>query len=184
MEQKNDKELAYEVIGYMSVYRRPEVLRLLAKNGVALQPNMTSDEVLTAVFTALPRSKAFRQDLYKLASEQKDMFSNYVDERFMNQTGTEEDKKKKKSEFFEKAVDTGFQALNTYLTAQANKGSEKRAIEYSIAQSKQSYAKAEEEQARKLALQERNKWLVPLAVIVGLGIVGVGAYYLLKKKGK
>ena len=185
--EANNKELAYEVVGYLSAFRRQDVLRLLAKNGVVLQPNMTSDEVLTAVYTAMPRSKAFRQDLYNLAVQQRDVFTNYVEGDFMNQSGKEkkeltEEEKKKKAELWDKLLNTGFTAVNTFLTAQANKGSEKRAIEYSVAQTQASYAKTQEEEARKQALAERNKWLVPLAVIVGLGIVGVGAYYLLRKK--
>ncbi len=74
-------------------------------------------------------------------------------------------------------LDTGVGALSNKLTSKADQASLQQGIQYQVAQTQAAA------QQQKLA-EERNKWIIPVIVVTGLVIIGVTAYFVIKKTKK
>jgi len=86
-------------------------------------------------------------------------------------------------------VKTGISVAATKLTANATKQSEQRAIDFEIAQAQAAALQTQQISAAKNAgfnpdgtPIKKNKWIMPVVIILVVTLIGFGAYYMIKKK--
>jgi len=85
------------------------------------------------------------------------------------------------SENISKIVGTGIGVLGTKLQNNANKSSEQRAIDYQVAVAQAEAAKIAAAAAVPPA-KEKPKWVLPVAIVGGLLVIGTIVYFVARKK--
>ena len=137
-------------------------------------------------------------------------FSNYVDESFAN-VSTLDDANKSTStrkstskynpqtgeggtmvgnalrsiftpENINALVGIGMGYASTKLQNKANKEGNQQAIDYKVAEANSALAEAERQKQMGLASQGKNKWILPVAIIGGVLIVGTVIFFAVRKK--
>jgi hypothetical protein len=92
------------------------------------------------------------------------------------------------SENISKIVGTGIGVLGTKLQNNANKSSDQRATDYQVAVAQAEAAKLAAQEAEKAKIEAANakkpaaKWVLPVAIIGGLLVVGTIVYFAMRKK--
>jgi len=192
MDYNQAQDAISKAVGIMSLDDRSSLISLLQKSGSFVASDSTQEELLDAAFKAIKNSPRFRNDLqaYLAAAVQNEAnYGNFTDDSAFS--NVVEPKKQTKvgsflssvftSENISKIVGTGIGVLGTKLQSNANKSSEQRAIDYQVAVAQAEAAKIAAAAAVPPA-KEKPKWVLPVAIIGGLLVVGAIVYFVAKKK--
>jgi hypothetical protein len=193
MDYNQAQDAISTAVGIMSLEDRDSLISLLQKNGSFVASDSTQEELLSAAFKAIKNSPRFRNDLQAYltsAVENEADYGNFSDDSaYSNETGTP--KKQTRvgsllssvftSENISKIVGTGIGVLGTKLQSNANKSSEQRAIDYQVAVAQAEAAKIAAAAAVPPA-KEKPKWVLPVAIVGGLLVIGTIVYFVARKK--
>lgn len=198
-------------IGVLYATDKESLLDMLSGAGLPQSEGASEKQVLDAAFKALKDNPKFRSALqgYLNQNTAATDFSNYVDSDFFNltptftpqtsqsilkATSTPSVKPTKQGTGFgnalrsifsqeniNTAVGAGVNIAATKLQNNANRAGEQRAISFEVAKAQTAIAEAEAARARDAA-KKRNAWVVPVAVIGGLLIVGTIVYFAVRKR--
>ena len=190
-----------QIIGIMSVEDKPALVALLKRVGSFVTQESTQQELLDATFKAIKDSQRFRDELanYLVLQSQSTQsnasgYSNYVDSGFFNASGLSNALNAIFSPAnIQAATSAGIGVLAAKLTANANKGTEQRAIDYQVAlaQTAASNAAAAQAQAAAIAASKssgvgatttKSSWVMPVAIIGGILLVGTIIFVVVRKK--
>lgn len=213
---ENNEQYIVQAIAEIAQKDRSVLVRILNKNGAAVTVKTPDDELFTAVYASLAKSKPFAADLKKAIKDfglrtNKQGYSNLDASTLLlsnlssgsstssgdagrstttttttTQTGGGGGTKSGFGTFLSNIftpdrigsiLDTGVGALSNKLTSKADQASLQQGIQYQVAQTQAAA------QQQKLA-EERNKWIIPVIVVTGLVIIGVTAYFVIKKTKK
>lgn len=211
---ENNEQYIVQAIAEIAQKDRSVLVRILNKNGAAVTVKTPDDELFTAVYASLAKSKPFAADLKKAIRDfagRKQGYSNAdasstlmlgnlssgsstssgdggrsTTTNTTTQTGGGGGTKSGFGTFLSNIftpdrigsiLDTGVGALSNKLTSKADQASLQQGIQYQVAQTQAAA------QQQKLA-EERNKWIIPVIVVTGLVIIGVTAYFVIKKTKK
>jgi cobalamin biosynthesis Mg chelatase CobN len=192
MDYNQAQDAITKAVGIMSLDDRGSLIALLQKNGSLVANDSTQEELLDAAFKAIKNSPRFRNDLqsYLSAAVQSEAnYGNFTDDSAYS--NVVEPKKQTKvgsflssvftSENISKIVGTGIGVLGTKLQSNANKSSEQRAIDYQVAVAQAEAAKIAAAAAVPPA-KEKPKWVLPVAIVGGLLVIGTIVYFVARKK--
>lgn len=198
-------------IGVLYATDKESLLDMLSGAGLPQSEGASEKEVLDAAFKALKDNPKFRSALQGYLNQNASAtdFSNYVDSDFFNLTPTFNPKTSQailqatskpsvkptqkgtgfgnalrsifSQENINTAVGAGVNIAATKLQNNANRAGEQRAISFEVAKAQTAIAEAEAARARDAA-KKRNAWVVPVAVIGGLLIVGTIVYFAVRKR--
>lgn len=168
--------------------KRSEVLDLLSKNNIQVNPFISQDELLIVVIKAMKDSASFRKSMATFIKSNASDYSNYVDEQLYADATTTTTTKTKKpfsdtflggiftQERIGGIVDTAVGLYSGSLQNKQQRQGEQNAINYEVAQANKFYA----QQGTGTPTTPKSKtWIF---VVLGIAIVGVGFYMYKKSK--
>lgn len=192
---------------------REKLVAALQKNGVTIGINSPNDELYTAIFTAIAKSKSFRTDIKKAVYsylQSKKNFTQSEQEGFFNLTDDEA-----KDIFRRAGASTGQQvtaATNTasggitqkgggffsglftkeQLANYANMGINlisskltQKADEKSVQEGiKYQVAKANAAELERQKEEAKKKWVIPVVIVSGLVVAGIIGFVIYKNRKK
>ncbi len=201
------KDLLMQSIGLMAYEDRDTLVTLLRKNGVQVEDNVSTNDLLNMTYVAIANSLQFKKDLAKyLESKAIESYEGYVDEEFFNLTKEERAAKKtaKKTartetrktqggtkvglavksvatkENIQSVINTGLGVLADSLTAKADRKAIQEATALASERSQQAIAEA---QAQDSAKSKIKAWIIP--TIIGVVVIGgIVTYLVIKKRNK
>lgn len=163
--------------------KRSDVLDLLSKNNIQVNPFISKDDLLVVVIKAMKDSASFRKSMATFIKANSNEFANYVDDQlYADATKT----KKPFSDTFlggiftqERIggiVDTAVGLYSGSLQSKQQRQGEQNAINYEVAQANKYYA----QQGSDTPNTPKSKtWIY---VVLGVALVGVGFYMYKKRK--
>lgn len=188
-----------EAIGVMSVEDKPALVDILKRNGSMVTELSTEDEILDASFKALKDNKNFRKDiqdyLVSALSSVQDSNSN-----FANGDGGKkvlETLKGVGNAIFSKenistAVGLGMTYASMRLNSNAQRSTNQQAIDFERAKAETAMAEAKRLENEGLLAQmksgfigsdgKRKGWVLPVAIIGGVAVIGTILYFALRKR--
>jgi hypothetical protein len=201
------KDLLMQSIGLMAYEDRDTLVTLLRKNGVQVEDNVSTNDLLNMTYVAIANSLQFKKDLAKyLESKAIESYEGYVDEEFFNLTKEEREAKRtaKKTaktetrktqggtkvglaiksvatpENIQSVINTGLGVLADSLTAKADRKAIQDATALASERSQQAIAEA---QAQDSAKSKIKAWIIP--TIIGVVVIGgIVTYLVIKKRNK
>jgi hypothetical protein len=201
------KDLLMQSIGLMAYEDRDTLVTLLRKNGVQVEDNVSTNDLLNMTYVAIANSLQFKKDLAKyLESKAIESYEGYVDEEFFNLTKEEREAKRtaKKTaktetrktqggtkvglaiksvatpENIQSVINTGLGVLADSLTAKADRKAIQEATALASERSQQAIAEA---QAQDSAKSKIKAWIIP--TIIGVVVIGgIVTYLVIKKRNK
>jgi hypothetical protein len=201
------KDLLMQSIGLMAYEDRDTLVTLLRKNGVQVEDNVSTNDLLNMTYVAIANSLQFKKDLAKyLESKAIESYEGYVDEEFFNVTKEERAAKRiaKKTartetrktqggtkvglavksvatkENIQSVINTGLGVLADSLTAKADRKAIQDATALASERSQQAIAEA---QAQDSAKSKIKAWIIP--TIIGVVVIGgIVTYLVIKKRNK
>jgi hypothetical protein len=191
----------------MAYEDRDTLVTLLRKNGVQVEDNVSTNDLLNMTYVAIANSLQFKKDLAKyLESKAIESYEGYVDEEFFNLTKEERAAKRtaKKTartetrktqggtkvglavksvatkENIQSVINTGLGVLADSLTAKADRKAIQEATALASERSQQAIAEA---QAQDSAKSKIKAWIIP--TIIGVVVIGgIVTYLVIKKRNK
>jgi len=169
--------------------KRSEVLDLLTKNNIEVNPFITQDELLVVVIKAMKDSNSFRKSMASLIKANANEYANYVDENlYANGTPTTIVEQKTKKPFSDTflggiftqeriggIVDTAVGLYSGSLQNKQQRQGEQNAINYEVAQANKYYA----QQGSGNTIPPKSKtWIF---IVLGVVLVGGIGFYMYKK---
>lgn len=203
MDNQQSEEIVLGLLGDASINDPSSLINMLNASGYNASPSMSNDQLLTMSLKAMKDSNKFKgmlsTYLQKRAMEiQSEMSSFTGNESFLNAGGKIDwggilgDTAKTA---IPAIVNGGISYGSSKLQANANKGSEQRAIELAKEQTKQAQANVE---AARLAAQagggasggsasgggasSKPKWVVPVIIGASVLVLGVVVFMVVRKK--
>jgi hypothetical protein len=201
------KDLLMQSIGLMAYEDKDTLVNLLRKNGVQVEDNVSTNDLLNMTYVAIANSLQFKKDLAKyLESKAIESYEGYVDEEFFNLTKEERAAKRtaKKTartetrktqggtkvglavksvatkENIQSVINTGLGVLADSLTAKADRKAIQEATALASERSQQAIAEA---QAQDSAKSKIKAWIIP--TIIGVVVIGgIVTYLVIKKRNK
>jgi hypothetical protein len=201
------KDLLMQSIGLMAYEDRDTLVTLLRKNGVQVEDNVSTNDLLNMTYVAIANSLQFKKDLAKyLESKAIESYEGYVDEEFFDLTKEEREAKRtaKKTaktetrktqggtkvglavksvatkENIQSVINTGLGVLADSLTAKADRKAIQDATALASERSQQAIAEA---QAQDSAKSKIKAWIIP--TIIGVVVIGgIVTYLVIKKRNK
>jgi hypothetical protein len=201
------KDLLMQSIGLMAYEDKDTLVNLLRKNGVQVEDNVSTNDLLNMTYVAIANSLQFKKDLAKyLESKAIESYEGYVDEEFFNLTKEEREAKRtaKKTaktetrktqggtkvglaiksvatpENIQSVINTGLGVLADSLTAKADRKAIQDATALASERSQQAIAEA---QAQDSAKSKIKAWIIP--TIIGVVVIGgIVTYLVIKKRNK
>jgi hypothetical protein len=178
----------------------PFLINLLQKSGSFVTNQSSPDAVLNASLNALRDSSSFRMNLSNYLVAEANSYSNYVDDDFfVYGTGDKPAKYNRttgtggtrvggllRSVFSQEniglLVSAGIGAASTKLQDSASKKGDQRALDFKNAEIAAEELRQKSESATPPAPNPKPKWVLPVAIVGGLLVVGVIVYFVTKKK--
>jgi hypothetical protein len=190
-----------EAIGIMAIEDKPALVDILKRSGSMITESSTTDEILDASFKALKDSKTFRKDVQDYLT---DALSSTDDgnSNFSNKGGAGWGKVKKalgsfgSSLFSKENVSTmiglGMAYAGARLQNNAQRSSNQQAIDFEKAKAETAMAEAKRLETEGLLAQmkstvigadgKRRGWVLPVAIIGGVAVIGTILYFVLRKR--
>jgi len=205
MDYTQAQDAITKVVGLMSVEDKPALVALLKRSGSLVEQSSTQTELLDAAFKAIKNSPRFRQDLSQYLSSvgtveaSADGYSNFGEDLLAKigaspttpnttaaatttaKSGTKVGNLLKSiftKENISSAVNAGIGILGTKLQSKANATSEQNAIDYQVAAAQAAQAQA----AAAAVAPAKKSWVLPVAIIGGVLLIGTIAYFAMRKK--
>ncbi len=186
--QLKAKELVDKVIVDVVQNERGALIKVLRKNGVDIGDSIDDQSLLTATYLAFSKSKAFKKDFSAMI---KQWVAKNTDTPYSNANG--EVWKTIGNAFKDNAskiVETGLGVLSTKLTINAqNKLTasaaelEKQRQASAAAEAQKALAEVAAANAKNAASATKNKWILPLAIIGGVIVIGgIATFFYMKKR--
>lgn len=193
-----------QAIGIMSIEDKPALVDILKRNGSLITELSSEDEILDASLKALKDNKNFRRDikdyLIVALSSAQDEGANFSNFSFKNLFAKKEGgsgfgnalRTIFSQENISTAVGLGMTYVGARINANAQRGTNQQAIDYEKAKAESAMAEAKRLETEGLLAQmkstvigsdgKRKGWVLPVAIIGGVAIVGTILYFALRKK--
>jgi LPXTG-motif cell wall-anchored protein len=167
--------------------KRSDVLDLLSKNNIQVNPFISKDDLLVVVIKAMKDSASFRKSMASLIKANSNEYSNYVDEK-LYADGTQPTTKVKKpfsdtflggiftQERLGGIVDTAVGLYSGSLQSKQQRQGEQNAINYEVAQANKFYA---QQGSGDTTPTKSKTWIF---VVLGVALVGGIGFYMYKKR--
>jgi hypothetical protein len=166
--------------------KRSDVLDLLSKNNIQVNPFISKDDLLVVVIKAMKDSASFRKSMATLIKANANEYSNYVDENLYadNNPTTTKDKKPFSDTFLggiftqERLggiVDTAIGLYSGSIQSKQQRQGEQNAINYEVAQANKFYA---QQGSGDTTPKKSKTWIF---VVLGVVLVGGIGFYMYKK---
>lgn len=212
MDTYQAQDLAVEAVGIAAYNQKPELIALLAKNGVKVPDDISERDLISITLVACAKSNACRADLSNFLTESiAEGQLGYVQDEFFNSVGgprivipgvtpgttapkteTQTDKKKKKGgKVFAKKE--GGSAVGNFFRSEQGKDTIKTGINLGFSTLLKGKSGAEANQTLQSATEQgdnagkgdtKSKWVLP-AIIGGVVLIGVIVYFSTRgAKGK
>jgi len=210
MDYTQAQDAITKIVGVMSVEDKPALIALLKRSGSLVEQSSSQTELLDAAFKAIKNSPRFRQDLNQYLNSVATVeasangYSNAVGDQWgistafnvgtssATPTATAEATTTAKSgtkvgnllrsiftkENISSAVNAGIGILGTKLQSKANATSEQNAIDYQVAAAQAAQAQS----AAAAVAPAKKSWVLPVAIIGGVLLIGTIAYFAMRKK--
>ena len=205
MAQINQNQYAdfiVESLGVMVVEDKPALLDILQRNGSLVTDESSEAEILDASIKAIKDNKNFRQDITDYLSIALQSVDDDANSSFSNKDGQgwkavkDGFKKFGKTLFSDENVKAGIGLgmgyLSTRLNANAQKGSNQQAIDYERVKAEAIAQETKRLEAEGVLAQLKStvttpdgktkKWVLPVAIIGGVAVIGTILYFVLRKK--
>jgi LPXTG-motif cell wall-anchored protein len=168
--------------------KRSDVLDLLSKNNIQVNPFISKDDLLVVVIKAMKDSASFRKSMASLIKANSNEYSNYVDEK-LYADGTKPTTTKEKKPFSDTflggiftqerlggIVDTAVGLYSGSLQSKQQRQGEQNAINYEVAQANKFYA---QQGSGDTTPKKSKTWIF---VVLGVALVGGIGFYMYKKR--
>jgi hypothetical protein len=166
--------------------KRSDVLDLLSKNNIQVNPFISKDDLLVVVIKAMKDSASFRKSMATLIKANANEYSNYVDENLYadNNPTTTKDKKPFSDTFLGgiftqerlgSIVDTAIGLYSGSIQSKQQRQGEQNAISYEVAQANKYYA---QQGSGDTTPTKSKTWIF---VLLGVALVGGIGFYMYKK---
>ena len=205
MAQINQNQYAdfiVESLGVMVVEDKPSLLDILQKNGSLVTDESSESEILDASLKAIKDNKNFRKDIQDYLSIALQSEDDSENSSFSNAKGDGWKNLKKGLGSFAKTlfskenvtagIGLGMGYLGTRLNANASKSSNQQAIDYERAKAEASAQETKRLETEGLLAQMKSSvttpdgktkgWVLPVAIIGGVAVIGTILYFVLRKK--
>ena len=201
MDKQQSEQLVLAMLGDASLNDPSSLVNMLKSSGYNATSGMSQDQLLTMSLKAMKDSNKFKSMLstylQNKIKEAESTSSFTGNESFLNTTGNTswltDTLKDTAKTAIPQIVNGGIQYGSAKLQANANKGSEQRALDLAREQTKQAQANVE---AARLASQSsassggatsgggtsKPKWVVPTIIGASVLVLGVVIYFAMKKK--
>jgi hypothetical protein len=205
MAQINQNEYAdfiVESLGVMVVEDKPALLDILQRNGSLVTDESSEAEILDASIKAIKDNKNFRKDIQDYLSIVLQSEDDGANSSFANSKG--EGWKKVKTglgsfakQLFSKenvtaGIGLGMGYLGARLNSNATKSSNQQAIDYERAKAEASAQETKRLETEGLLAQMKStvvgsdgktkNWVLPVAIIGGVAVIGTILFFVLRKK--
>ena len=190
-----------EAIGVMSVEDKPALVDILKRNGSLVTELSTEDEILDASFKALKDNKNFRKDIQDYLiialSSVDDNNTNFSNKDGLGWKKFKAGLSSLGNTIFSKenigtAVGLGMTYAGTRLNANAQRSTNQQAIDFEKAKAETAMAEAKRLETEGLLAQmksgfigsdgKRRGWVLPVAIIGGVAVIGTILYFALRKR--
>lgn len=211
MDTYQAQDLFIESVGVAAYKKRPELIALLRKNGVKVDDNISNSDLISVTMVACAKSSSCRADLTAFLTESiAEEQLGYVEEGFFNQVGPNiripgvtpgvpkppapapaPAKKKKGGGVFSKKE--GGSGVGNFLRSEQGKDTINTALNTGVSLLFKGKTKQQADETLKNATvqaneagqtasgDKKNKFLLP-AIIGGILVIGVIAYFVTRKK--
>ena len=186
----------------MVVEDKPALLDILQRNGSLVTDESSEAEILDASIKAIKDNKNFRKDIQDYLSIVLQSENDGANSSFSNKDGKGWDTVKKGLSSFAKnlfskenvsaGIGLGMGYLSTRLNANASKSSNQQAIDYERAKAEASAQETKRLETEGLLAQMKStvvgsdgktkKWVLPVAIIGGVAVIGTILFFVLRKK--
>ena len=190
------EDFVNKFVGLTAYENKNDLILLLRKNGVSVSDNASTDDVILMTYLAIAQSPRFKSDLVsyaKSAQEQEEgKLGLTAEERKAARVKKREEQGGTKignlirsvatEENIGTLLNTGLGFLSQKMTAKANEGAINAGAQYKASEAIAYAEQAKKEDAKANAEKQRAKWIVPVAIVAGIAVIGVIAFVVLKKK--
>jgi hypothetical protein len=200
--QNEYADFIVESLGVMVVEDKPSLLDILQRNGSLVTDESSESEILDASLKAIKDNKNFRQDITDYLSIALKSEDDGANSSFSNKGGTGWAKVKTGLGSFAKqlfskenvtaGIGIGMTYLGTRLNTNASKTSNQQAIDYEKAKAEASAQETKRLETEGVLAQMKSAvttpdgktkgWVLPVAIIGGVAVIGTILFFVLRKK--
>lgn len=180
------QEFVNKAIALAVLNNKSELVKLLQKNGVKVDGTVSDKDLITMIYVGIAKSASFKKDLLAFFNSMEangDLLGFTGDGQFFNGSGKpfgETAFGKALGENSGAILAAGIGILSQKLTAKSDQASFKAAAELEAAKTQALLAQAAAAQSVGATSGSSKKWVLP--VVIGVLVIGIGAFFMLKKR--